>query len=143
LLNVFILHYFSHWILVHSYYGPFISKMSHWKFFNPNHCLRILLSWSQKKLFFCSCQLLKVFPPFSHCLSIAPTHAQCPSISTSAIFKMRTSSIIYKNYKEMREGICQPVQWLLLPLKKYWKLGREEQAAIMCLLYFEIYKRGL
>ena len=39
-----------------------------------------------------------------------------------AILKTRTSSIIYKNYIEMRSGMGQPCQWLLTDTDKVWRV---------------------
>jgi len=57
--------------------------------------------------------------------------AQRPASSISAIFRERTSSIIYKNYIKMREEMGQPVNDFWLSLKKHAKLGRDEQFSLL------------
>ena len=44
---------------------------------------------------------------------------------------MRTSSIIYKNYIEMREGMGQQGQWLLTFTEKYGEFGRDEKFSLL------------
>ena len=47
---------------------------------------------------------------------------EIPANSISAIFRSRTGSIIYKNYKERREGMGQPSQQLLAATEKVWRV---------------------
>jgi hypothetical protein len=53
-----------------------------------------------------------------------------PASSILVIFGTRTSSIIYKDYIEMREVMAQPGQWLLTTIKKEGKLDRNENVSL-------------
>jgi hypothetical protein len=44
---------------------------------------------------------------------------------------MRTSSIISKNYIEIREGMGQQGQWLLNSTEKYGEFGRDEKFSLL------------
>jgi len=49
---------------------------------------------------------------------------KCPASSISAILRIRTSLIIYKNYIEMREGMGQMGQQILTASDKVWRIGQ-------------------
>ena len=65
-----------------------------------------------------------------------------PVISISAIFRTRTSSIVYKNYINMKERMCQPEAKTFDCHVRIGRVGTLNffffLAAIMRLLFFEI-----
>jgi hypothetical protein len=48
---------------------------------------------------------------------------QRPAISISSIIRTRISSIIYKNYIEIMEGMGPPDQRLWTSIAKVWRVG--------------------
>jgi hypothetical protein len=65
-------------------------------------------------------------------------YSYCSTSNITAIFRVRTSSIIYENYIEINEDSAKRKNILLLSLEKYGELEMDKEivAATTCILFF-------